>query len=188
MIAFKNWEIKCDGLLGRQYDNLSRRLDVVGELPEGWDWAMLVQVNGAMDIIALEETEEGVGVLLTRDQLSFSGYYQMQLRGTQGDVVRHTNTISVLVPKSLSGDGQWPEVPSEFTQIEQSVLASAQQVREDADRAEGAAKVVDDALGAAAWIGFEMNEAGELVAVLSPGADADFALDENGNLEVVLNG
>lgn len=188
MILFRDWELRSGDPLGRQYDHMSRRLDVEGFLPEGWSWAMLVQINGAMDIIPLEKTETGVGTVLTREQLAFSGTYRMQLRGTKGDAVRHTNTISVFVPKSISGDGQWPKVPSEFTQIEQSILASAQQVREDADRAEDAAKAVDDALGEAAWVGFEMNEAGELVAVLSPGVNTDFELDENGILEVVLNG
>ena len=36
-----------------------------------------------------------------------------------GVTVRHTNQIQVYIPASLSGDAQWPEVPSEFTQMEQ---------------------------------------------------------------------
>ena len=124
MIMFNNWQITAPhGVIARQYDNLSRRLEVVGELPEGYTWSMLVQVDGAMDVIALEPMEGGAGVTLTADQLSRSGYYQMQLRGTKGDEVRHTNVISVLIPASLSGDGQWPTAPSEFIKAEQRIRA-----------------------------------------------------------------
>ena len=124
MIIFNNWQITAPrSVIARQYDNLSRRLEVVGNLPEGYAWSMLVQVGSAMDVITLESMEGGAGVTLTADQMSQSGYYQMQLRGTQGDVVRHTNVISVFIPASLSGDGQWPTLPSEFTQAEQRIRA-----------------------------------------------------------------
>ena len=33
--------------------------------------------------------------------------------------MRHTNCIDIDIPSSLSGDGVWPEVPSEFSQMEQ---------------------------------------------------------------------
>lgn len=122
MIEFKNWTLKADHeVLARQYDNLSRTLLVCGELPEGYSWAMLVKVGEAMDVIALSTMEGGVGVVLTADQLSLSGYYRMQLRGTKGEEVRHTDVITVFIPASLSGDGQWPEIPSEFTQLEQKL-------------------------------------------------------------------
>ena len=124
MIIFNNWQITAQRcVIARQFDNLSRRLEVVGELPDGYAWDLLVQVGSALDIITLEPMESGVGVTMTADQLSQSGYYQMQLRGTQGDVVRHTNVISVFIPASLSGDGQWPTLPSEFTQAEQRIRA-----------------------------------------------------------------
>ena len=122
MIIYNNWTITVPrGVIARQYDNLSRRLEVVGELPDGYAWDLLVQVGSALDIITLEPMENGVGVTMTADQLSQSGYYQMQLRGTQGDVVRHTNVISAFIPASLSGSGQWPTVPSEFTQLERKL-------------------------------------------------------------------
>lgn len=123
MIIFNDWEIRISGLLGRQFDNLTRRIDVVG-VPDGWDWDVLVKANGAMDIIRLFPTENGVGVELTRDQLSVGGtYYFVQVRGTMGDAVKHTNVIQTYVSESLSGDGQWPTIPSEFTQLEQRIRA-----------------------------------------------------------------
>lgn len=124
MITFADWTIDiCGPPIAMQYDNLSRTLSVLGDLPEGWTWAMLVEADGNLNIIALSPIEGGVGVTLTADMLSVTGYYTMQLRGTQGDVVRHTNTIQVYIPESLSGDAEWPSVPSEFTQVEQNIIA-----------------------------------------------------------------
>lgn len=124
MILFDKWTIQAQReLIARQYDNLSRTLTVMGDLPAGWDWAMLVECRGNLNIITLSPVEGGVGATLTDDMLALSGYYTMQLRGTQGDVVRHTNQIQVFIPESLSGDAQWPTVPSEFTQVEQNIIA-----------------------------------------------------------------
>lgn len=125
MIQFSNWQLSnpCGTPIASQYDNLSVSLIVVGDLPDGWEWAMLVECQGNLNIIPLSPVEGGVGATLTDDMLALSGYYTMQLRGTQGDVVRHTNQIQVFIPESLSGDAQWPEVPSEFTEIEQTIIA-----------------------------------------------------------------
>lgn len=141
MIRFENWTIQADGdILARQFDNLTRTITLTGDIPAGWEWDVLVQVGNAMDIIPLAATEDGLSAVLTAQQLSIAGYYQMQLSATQGDKVQHTNRISVYVDKSLSGDEQWPEIPSEFTQLEQRVKA-------DADRAEEAAKRAEEAGG-----------------------------------------
>lgn len=139
MLHFKDWTIRTDGeVIAQQYDNLTRSLTVAGELPEGWDWSMLVQTGDAMDILPLSPVEGGVGIDLTAEQLSFSGYYKMQLRAMQGELVRHTNVITVSIPKSLSGNEHWPTIPSEFTELEQ-------RVKSDADRAEEAAKRAEEA-------------------------------------------
>lgn len=118
-VKFGGWNIHIVGGLGYQYDHLSRELVVTGDLPEGWEWSMLVKVGDAMDILTLTPIEGGVGTTLTRDQLSIGNvYYALQLRGTRGEVVRHTNVVQVFIPRSISGDGQWPEVPSAFTALE----------------------------------------------------------------------
>ena len=118
MIKFENWRITCDGLLAYQYDNLSRRVEVVGDLPEGWTWELLVQVEDALDVITLPPMDGGVGHTLTAEQVSIPGYYTVQLRGRMGEVVKHTNPVQTFVSKSLSGDAKWPELPSEFSQAE----------------------------------------------------------------------
>ena len=123
MITFTDWELAADGdVIARQYDNLSRTLCITGDIPAGWEWDLLVSAQGNLDIIALSPMDGGIGVTLTAGMLALSGYYTLQLRGTRQDdgvTVRHTNQIRVFIPASLSGDAQWPEVPSEFTQMEQ---------------------------------------------------------------------
>lgn len=112
--------------VARQYDDNSRRLVVTGDLPEDWAWSMLVRAGGCaqyLNIISLGPVDGGVGVTLTADMIPISGYYTMQLRGTNGGQTRHTNAVVVTIPASLSGDAQWPEVPSEFSQIEANIIA-----------------------------------------------------------------
>ena len=143
MIHFKDWSIRNDGeVIAQQYDNLTRSLTVAGTLPDGWEWSMLVQVGDAMDILPLSPVEGGVGIDLTANQLAFSGYYQMQLKAANGDLVKHSNVITVFIPKSLSGDEQWPTIPSEFTELEQRVKNYVGRAEEAAEKANGAGQVV----------------------------------------------
>lgn len=138
MIRFDNWLIHADGeIVARQFDHLTRTLTVIGNIPAGWDWAMLVQVGDAMDIIPLTIAGDGLSAVLTAEQLSVAGYYTMQLRGTQGDKARHTNTVSVYIPASLSGDKQWPVLPSEFSAMEQRVSEATQRAEQAAADAQG---------------------------------------------------
>lgn len=111
MITFQNWKIRSSGLLGWQYDNLSRRMEVTGPLPGGWTWEMLVRAGKAETVVPLAVTETGAAADLTRDQLSVGGLYELQLRGTQGDTVRHTNVIRAFVARSIAGEGDWPGAP-----------------------------------------------------------------------------
>lgn len=125
MIIFNNWQISVTGLIARQYDNLSRRIDVEGDLPVGYTWQLLVQSGGNADTILLEPTEKGAGALLTADNLSRAGEYYIQLRGVleaDGVTRRHTNVVNAYIPESLTGLGTWPEVPTEFAQVEARIL------------------------------------------------------------------
>lgn len=123
MIHFDDWLLMVDAgpVIARQYDNLTRRLEILGQFPEGWDWTLLVQADKHLDIIALAPMEGGLGVDLTAEMLALSGYYTVQLKGVQGELVRHTNQVRIFIPDSLSGDANWPEVPSEFSQIEANI-------------------------------------------------------------------
>lgn len=122
MICFKNWKIEMEGpFFIQQFDNLTRTLTVKGNLPEGWEWVMLVEKGDNMDILPLEAVDGGIGITLTKQQLAYAGKYHLQLRGTKGEMVRHTDMITVDVDKSLSGDIQWPEIPSRFSELEERV-------------------------------------------------------------------
>ena len=139
MLKFDNWALIADGkLLARERDNLTTTLLVSGDLPQGWAWDLLITAGQNRNIIRLEEMTGGVGVVLTAEMLAEQGYYRMQLRGTRGEEVKHTNITSVYVGESMSGDKMWPTIPSEFTQLEARVNA-------DADRAEDAAQAAEDA-------------------------------------------
>lgn len=126
MIIFNDWNISlADTLIARQYDNKTRELYVTGDLPEGWIWTILVSAKGHLDILSLSKDNNGYSVLLTAQMLAYAGNYTIQLKGTKGDLVRHTNKIIVMIPPSLSGDANWPTIPSEFTQIEENIYAAA---------------------------------------------------------------
>ena len=123
MIQFKDWRLEWDGSpVAMQFDNGSVRLEIVGEMPTGYDWELLVrEPEGGMDILALEKQPDGVGVLLKRENLPKWGTYALQLRGTlqaDGTTQRHSTVAEVLVPESLSGDTAWPEIPAAFRQLE----------------------------------------------------------------------
>ncbi len=137
MFIFENWRLSVDGsVLAYQFDNLSRTITVTGDLPEGWSWTMLVQRGRNEDAIALTPSEDGAGAMLTADNLSLAGQYCFQLRGTAPDgvTVRHTNVVQASVPASLTGDGIWPAVPTEFAQAEQRILAAAAKAEKAAAR------------------------------------------------------
>ena len=124
VIHYEDWRLWADPgpAVARQYDNLTRRLEIVGDLPEGWDWTLLVEADREhLDLIALRPMEGGLGVDLTAEMLALSGYYTIQLRGNQGELVRHTNQVRIFIPSSLSGDANWPELPSEFSQAEADI-------------------------------------------------------------------
>ena len=129
MIQYRDWYIWTQGqVVARQFDHMTRSLEVIGELPEGWEWTAIVRVGDYMDYLPLTLTQTGAAITLSAQQLSLAGMYSIQLRGKQGEQVRHTNVLSVYVPASLSGDKQWPTIPSEFTELERRITQKAAQV------------------------------------------------------------
>ena len=126
MITFNNWRISCTQIMGRQYDNMTQRVEVVGDLPDGYAWVLLVECGNNKDTLLLERTDSGAEVVLTKDNLSISGNYTLQLRGSllkDPNVTRHTNTVQTYVSASLTGVGEWPKIPTEFAQIEQRLMS-----------------------------------------------------------------
>lgn len=123
ILLFSDWVLSKPqgGLLGYQYDNLTRELVVQGDLPEGWTWDILVSANGNSDTWPLALGDGQASITLTDDNLSVRGEYYLQLRGTNGDQVRHTNVITAYNSRSLSGAGQWPTLPTEWIQAEKDI-------------------------------------------------------------------
>ena len=120
--SFSCWHIEAsEGILGRQYDNLAHSIVVVGSLPEGYTWDMLVECRGNYNIIPLTVNATGASATLTADQLALSGYYDFQLRGTKDSVIHHTNTTQVFVPDTIVGPGTWPVLPTEFSEAEAAI-------------------------------------------------------------------
>ena len=120
--SFSCWHIEAsEGILGRQYDNLAHSIVVVGSLPEGYTWDMLVECRGNYNIIPLTVNATGASATLTADQLALSGYYDFQLRGTQDSVIHHTNTTQVFIPDTIVGPGTWPVLPTEFSEAEAAI-------------------------------------------------------------------
>ena len=120
--SFSSWHIEAsEGILGRQYDNLAHQIVVVGSLPEGYTWDMLVECRGNYNVIPLTVNNTGASATLTADQLALSGYYDFQLRGTQDSVIHHTNSTQVFIPDTIVGPGTWPVLPTEFSQAEAAI-------------------------------------------------------------------
>lgn len=122
-ILFENWNIQAprDGI-PQQYDNGVWELTLAGELPEGWNWQALLAQGENLDVIELAGTKTGASAVLSAENLALSGPYTIQIRGTKGEQVRHTNLVQVYVPRSLSGDEKWPELPTEFSQMEAKLI------------------------------------------------------------------
>ena len=120
---FSQWLISPrQGVVGRQYDNLSHSLVVEGELPSGYTWDMLVEAKGKYNVIPLSLTDTGASAVLTADQLAFGDtYYAFQLRGTSGEIIHHTNAVQVYVPDTIVGPGTWPVLPTEFSEAEANI-------------------------------------------------------------------
>ena len=93
-------------MIAHQHDNGSATLTVSGDIPDGWDWDMLVQAGGDLNIIRLQPMKTGIGVILTDDMVAKAGTYTMQLRGTfqrDGTTVNHTNMVELFsVPFGLT--------------------------------------------------------------------------------------
>ena len=123
ILLFSDWVLSKSqgGLLGYQYDNLTRELVVQGDLPEGWAWDILVSASGKSDTWPLALGDGQASITLTDDNLSVRGEYYLQLRCTKCDQVRHTNVITAYNSRSLSGAGQWPTLPTEWIQAEKDI-------------------------------------------------------------------
>lgn len=125
MISFVDWKLKGTAEF-RQYDNFTSSLDIYGEIPEGWTYQLYISCKGNLNIVNLtNENNTHLYALFTADMLSINGLYYFQVKASMLErtetKVKHTNIISAVVNKSLSGDSKWPVLPTEFTDYENTI-------------------------------------------------------------------
>ena len=121
MLYMKDWEVCAPPgfSLGFEGDNGATVLEGSTDLTEEWDLKVDVEKDGEKNIIQLTRTGMVYSALLTASMLADDGTYAMQVRGTLGDYVRHSNLFYATVFRSINAvDSFPPPFPSEFEQIE----------------------------------------------------------------------
>lgn len=121
MIYMTDWNICTPPgfSLGFEGDNEVTSLEISTDLTEDWDLKVDVEKDGQKNIIQLSRDGEVYSVLLTASMLADDGTYAMQVRGTLGDQVRHSNLFYATVFNSINAvDAFPPLLPSEFEQME----------------------------------------------------------------------
>lgn len=69
MITFSNWRISSNQkIIALQHDHKTCTLTVSGDLPEGWNWELILFSGGLPDEIPLTPSSDGVSArsLLTK--------------------------------------------------------------------------------------------------------------------------
>ena len=121
MLYMQDWHIcvPADFSLGFEGDNNAVTLEISTYLPEGWDLKVDVEKDGEKNIIQLNRRDNVYYALLTSSMLADDGVYEMQVRGTLEDQVRHSNIFLSHVHNSINAtDAFPPPLPSEFEQME----------------------------------------------------------------------
>ena len=119
MLYMQDWHIcvPADFSLGFEGDNNAVTLEISTDLPEGWDLKVDVAKESEKNIIQLNRRDNVYYALLTSSMLADDGVYEMQVRGTLGDQVRHSNIF--LSHNSINATDSFPPpLPSEFEQME----------------------------------------------------------------------
>ena len=119
---FDDWHFYAPRGVGPyQYDNLDQVVLVAGDFPQGYQWTLFVHYDGHLDPVLLTETSGALVGTIGKGVLSYTGQYEFQMLGKKGGLERHTNLVQLMVHRSLSGDAQWPEIPTEFTEVENNI-------------------------------------------------------------------
>lgn len=178
MICLKlvNWSLSAgiDTPVNR-LDNETVEVRLVGDIPEGYQWELLISYEEFLDVIHLDADGDEYRTLLTAEQLAFDGEYTLQLRAGTDGAVKHSTQTRIRIGDTLSGDEQWPEIPTVFSQA--------------LDRAEDALAAAAEMRGAG-YATFDVDvDTGSLIMTYPDDYYGPvFRLTENGELEVVPNG
>lgn len=126
MLYMIDWSVCAppDFSLGFEGDNEAAELQISTDLPEGWDLKVDVEKDGQKNIIQLFRDGEIYRALLTSSMLADDGRYTLQVRGSMGDQVRHSNMFFATVYDSIHAKDDFPPpLPSEFEQMEDRLTA-----------------------------------------------------------------
>lgn len=126
MLYMKDWRVRVPDhySLGFEGDHLAASIQLTAPLPEGWDLKVDVEREGKANVIQLQREGDVFSAQLTCDMLGEEGYYFLQIRGTDGVVVRHSNVFWAMVYHSINAVETFPpQLPSEFQQMEQRLTA-----------------------------------------------------------------
>ena len=121
MLYMENWRLcaPANYSLGFEGDNLAAEIVLTTDLREEWDLKVDVERGGEKNIIQLEKQGTTYSAVLTAAMLGEDGVYELQVRGTLGEVVRHSNIIPARVYRSVNAVQAFPDpLPSEFEQME----------------------------------------------------------------------
>jgi len=79
-LLFNNWNISgCVKL--RMLDNKTSSFDVVGDIPDGWDWQLFYSCNGNLNIVDVDSAvQSGFSRALIKDE----PYIDALILGTSG--------------------------------------------------------------------------------------------------------
>ena len=126
MLYMEDWMVRTPDhySLGFAGDHLAACIELSAPLPEGWDLKVDVEREGKQNVIQLQREGDLFSARLTAEMLGEDGYYFLQIRGTNGDVVRHSNVFLAMVYHSINAAEEFPPVlPSEFQQMERRLTA-----------------------------------------------------------------
>lgn len=124
MLSMTNWYICTPPkfCLGFEGDNGAVALEISTDLTDEWDLKVDVEKDGQKNIIQLQHVGQVYSALLTSSMLADDGQYLMQVRGTLGEKVRHSNIFYATVHDSINAvDAFPPPLPSEFEQMEERI-------------------------------------------------------------------
>ena len=110
MLSMENWIVHAPDYysLGFAGDHLATDFELSAPLPEGWDLKVDVEREGKKNVIQLEREGERFFARLTAEMLGEDGYYFLQIRGTNGDVVKHSNVFLAMVYHSINATEEFP--------------------------------------------------------------------------------
>ena len=119
---------------------------VTVDTDESWSYKLDVKYpdkynvgNDALyNVIDLDRNGNICSVILTSKMLPFNGKYTMQLRGTSGDKVYHSDTFEAWVKYSIEPRSTYDPIPSEFYQIEAKLDDKVNEAKQYAENAETA--------------------------------------------------